>query len=64
MKIKNVELIIQHINDGNYIKHCSLYCCLPFYYTKFVFDLSFFSNKVNYLQSLFCGCSNNYEPIK
>jgi hypothetical protein len=64
MQIKNYELIRRDIINNNYKKNCSIYCCIPLYFTKFIFDLGFFSNPTEYAQTLFCGFNNNHQSIK
>ena len=55
MQLINPDDIPKFVENGNYKKQCSVYCCLPLYCYNFVFDLNFYRNSIYYAQTLFCG---------
>jgi len=57
--ITDIQTIEKYVDNNNYKKNCSIYFCIPLYCTKCIFDLSFYYNKIDYLQTFFCGFRNN-----
>lgn len=55
----NPNLLENYIEENNYKQQCSVYCCLPLYFSKCVFDLRFLRNSRYYAQTLYCGLKNN-----
>lgn len=53
--LASVPDIENQLEQGKYKRDCIARCNLPLYKCNFVFDLSFWSNGIYYMQTLICA---------
>lgn len=54
MKFMNIEEYEMIKNNENNKKICIINYCIPLYYYRFICELGFYKNSINYLQGLKC----------